>query len=523
MEQSSQPLFDAYIMLDWSASNVPTSGADSIWIGCFERRAGKLLEIALENPKTRQHAINHLIDLLSDFNARGLKVLLGVDFALGYPKDFPKALGLKDQSWKGVWAEIARRISDRPDNQNNRFEVAAQFNERMSGANGPFWGCPKSKQGQFLESRKPFANPMVTEKRLCEQRLSTAKSVWQLTGVGCVGSQTLMGIAHLHKLRFHPWFEDEIAVWPFETGLKSLDRATAPNILLAEIYPSQIKVKAEGDKPKDAVQVTTMAHHYAALDDQGLLGDLFAGDRDLTPDERFIIEQEEGWVLGVGRDPKAQARDWMANYIRLPNDIYKKSQQMIEQEIDVSMFDLDMQDVAVRMIHACGDIAVREQIAFSPNAADVGRKALQGGAAVLVDVEMVSHGIIRKRLPHHNPVVCTLNDPRTPGQAAELGTTRSAAAVEFWGDWLAGSVVVIGNAPTALFHLLQGIIEGRLAKPALIIGCPVGFVGAEESKECLIALQDDHGVPYITLRGRRGGSAIAASALNALAKEGITQ
>ncbi|WP_411576865.1 precorrin-8X methylmutase [Terasakiella sp. A23] len=225
----------------------------------------------------------------------------------------------------------------------------------------------------------------------------------------------------------------------------------------------------------------------------------------------------------MGKSDKDQALDWLNTYLKRPNDIYKKSQEMIEHDIDVSGFDEEMQDVAIRMIHACGDVDVGVDIAYSPGAANIGRAALADGCPILVDVEMVSHGIIRKRLSHNNPVICTLNDARTPAKAEELGTTRSAAAVEFWGEWLEGSVVVIGNAPTALFHLIQGILDGRFKKPALIVACPVGFVGAMESKETLIALADDLGVPYITLRGRRGGSAIAASSLNALAKKGITQ
>ncbi|NVK20234.1 MAG: precorrin-8X methylmutase [Methylocystaceae bacterium] len=255
----------------------------------------------------------------------------------------------------------------------------------------------------------------------------------------------------------------------------------------------------------------------------GELAELFSGAEDIGADDVDRVVHFEGWVLGVGKSDRDQALEWLSSYIKKPNDIYKKSQEMIEQDIDVSGFDDDMQDVAIRMIHACGDVDVGVDIAYSDRAATIGRKALAEGCPVLVDVEMVSHGIIRKRLPNNNAVICTLNDARTPAMAEEIGTTRSAAAVEFWGDWLAGSVVVIGNAPTALFHLIQGILDGRFEKPALIVACPVGFVGAMESKETLIALADDLGVPYITLRGRRGGSAIAASALNALAKKGITQ
>lgn len=510
-------LFDSYLMIDWSAAATPKKGADSIWYALVERVDGKPVETSLKNPSTREVAMKEVADLLSDLSARGQKVLVGCDFAFGYPKDFGHSLEL---TWDGVWRELSHRIKDGADNHNNRFEVAATFNQRLSGTAGPFWGCPKARQSEFLESKKPYLNPLTNEMRLCEKRISGVKPVWQLLGTGCVGSQTLMGIAHLERLRHHPWLQGQVKVWPFETGLSADNLG---DITFAEIYPSQIKVSALGELPKDAIQVRTMARHYADLDQKGELAPLFAGDDTLAAEDRETVVRYEGWVLGVGQSEKDRAYDWLNNYLKKPNDIYKRSQEMIEHDIDVSGFDADMQDVAIRMIHACGDVDVGVDIAYSDGAASVGRKALAGGCPVLVDVEMVSHGIIRKRLAQHNPVICTLNDPRTPAKAEELGTTRSAAGVEFWGDWLAGSVVVIGNAPTALFHLIQGILDGHLDKPALIIACPVGFVGAAESKETLIALSDDLGVPYITLRGRRGGSAIAASALNALAKEGITQ
>jgi precorrin-8X/cobalt-precorrin-8 methylmutase len=516
-------LFDSYIMVDWSAASTPQTGVDSIWYSVVERRAGKLVETALKNPATRHEACQELLDILSDCCARGLKTLVGFDFAFGYPRDFPAALDLKDTSWRGVWKMMSARINDGLKNENNRFDVAGELNKKLSGTAGPFWGCPKAKQTEFLETRKPYMNQLTNEMRLCEQRMKGVKPVWQLLGTGCVGSQTMMGIARLETLRNHPWLEGQVKVWPFETGLKCLDHNDLSAITFVEIYPSQIPVQGHDGLPKDAVQVSTMARHYAELDQFGDLALLFAGDETLSDFERDIVVREEGWVLGIGKSPRDQALSWLKTYIKKPNDIYQKSQEMIEHDIDVSSFDEDMQDVAIRMIHACGDIQVRDHIAYSTGAANAGRAALQAGCPILVDVEMVSHGIIRKRLSKHNAVVCTLNDARTPAKANELGTTRSAAAVEFWGDWLEGSVVVIGNAPTALFHLIQGLLDGRFKKPALIIACPVGFVGAAESKECLIALADDLDIPYITMRTRRGGSAIAASALNALAKEGITQ
>jgi precorrin-8X/cobalt-precorrin-8 methylmutase len=166
------------------------------------------------------------------------------------------------------------------------------------------------------------------------------------------------------------------------------------------------------------------------------------------------------------------------------------------------------------MIHACGMTDLPAHLAWSPGAGAAARGALAGGAAVLCDSAMVSAGITRSRLPAANPVICTLRDPRVPGLAARLGTTRSAAAVELWREHLAGAVVAIGNAPTALFRLMEMLGSGA-PRPAAIIGVPVGFVGAAESKQALIAGAD--GVPYLTVRGRRGGSALAAAAVNALA------
>lgn len=516
-------LFDCYIMVDWSAASTPKTGVDSIWYSVIERRDGKLVETALKNPVTRDEACTDLVDILSDLSSRGLKTLVGFDFSFGYPQDFPKSLGLHDTSWRGVWKMMSTLIHDGVKNENNRFDVAGGFNQKISGTAGPFWGCPKTKQTEFLETRKPYLNQLTNEVRLCEARIKGVKTAWQLMGAGCVGSQTMMGIARLEALRNHPWLAGQVKVWPFETGLKCLDHNDLSSVTLVEIYPSQIPVKGHDGLPKDAVQVSTMSRHYAELDQFEDLAMLFAGDETLSDEERITVEREEGWVLGIGKSPRDQALSWLKTYIKKPDDIYLKSQNMIEHDVDVSYFDADMQDVAIRMIHACGDVNLRDNIAYSTGAADLGRAALQSGCPILVDVEMVSHGIIRKRLSHNNPVICTLNDARTPAKAAELGTTRSAAAVEFWGEWLEGSVVVIGNAPTALFHLIQGILDGRFKKPALIVACPVGFVGAAESKECLMALADDLDIAYITVRTRRGGSAIAASALNALAKKGITQ
>jgi precorrin-8X/cobalt-precorrin-8 methylmutase len=193
-------------------------------------------------------------------------------------------------------------------------------------------------------------------------------------------------------------------------------------------------------------------------------------------------------------------------------EIYRQSFATIRAEADLSRLPADVAQVAVRMVHACGQVDLVDDVAFSPAVVERAREALDAGAPVLCDAQMVASGVTRKRLPKDNDVVCTLNDPRTPALAAELGTTRTAAALELWGDRLDGAVVAIGNAPTALFHLLEMIAAGA-PRPAAVLGIPVGFIGAAESKDALAASD----LEFLVVRGRRGGSAITAAAVNAIA------
>ena len=207
-----------------------------------------------------------------------------------------------------------------------------------------------------------------------------------------------------------------------------------------------------------------------------------------------------------------------AAYLRNGTAIYERSFAIIRAEADLSRFSAEEADVAVRMIHACGAVEAAQNIVFGPHFVAAARAALAGGAPILCDAQMVAHGITRARLSANNEVICTLRDPRVPALAEKLGTTRSAAALDLWVDRLAGSVVAIGNAPTALFRLLE-IIDAGVPKPAAILGIPVGFVGAAEAKEALAA--DPRGVPFLIVRGRMGGSAMTAAAVNALARAGL--
>jgi len=206
------------------------------------------------------------------------------------------------------------------------------------------------------------------------------------------------------------------------------------------------------------------------------------------------------------------------DYIRDGAAIYEASFAIIRGEADLARFSSDEADVAVRMIHAAGMVEAAKAFEFGPGFVAAARGALQAGAPIFCDAEMVARGVTAARLPANNEVICTLRDPRTPEIAARLGNTRSAAALDLWVERLAGSVVAIGNAPTALFHLLELLRDGA-PRPAAIIGMPVGFVGAAESKAALD--ENSYGVPYAIVRGRLGGSAMTAAALNALARPGL--
>ena len=206
------------------------------------------------------------------------------------------------------------------------------------------------------------------------------------------------------------------------------------------------------------------------------------------------------------------------DYIRDGNAIYEKSFAIIRAEADLSAFSDEEADVAIRMIHACGQVEAAAYFRFSPGFVAAARGALATGRPILCDAEMVAQGVTRARLPASNAVICTLRDPRTPERAKVIGNSRSAAALDLWDEHMDGAVIAIGNAPTALFYLLEKLEKGG-PRPAAIIGMPVGFVGAAESKDALA--ESPLGVPYAIVRGRLGGSAMTAAALNALARPGL--
>jgi len=510
-------LFDCYVMVDWSAAAVPRLGRDSIWVAALRRHRGKIETVLLENLETRADAKAVLRGLLIASLARGERTLLGLDFPFAYPAGLAARLGLEGEPWRAIWDTIAELIEDGSDNRNNRFAVGSELNRRLTGAAYPFWGCPKSQASANLQPKHHRRHDAheFPERRLVETRMRGPQPGWKLAGAGSAGGQALTGIPVLRALRDDPALREKLRVWPFETGLAAPRPSRHAHAVMAEIYPSLVPAPRRAGEVKDSAQVRHLAQHFASLDGKGALAPLLAGDPALDPRERAQVEREEGWVLGVAGGLARRAADRPRyRYLRSPEAIYRRSFALIRRETDLSRFPADLQPMALRLIHAAGEPELASALRWSEGAVAAGRAALATGAPLLVDSEMVEAGIMRERLPRRTRLLCTLRDRRVPAIARKLGTTRSAAATELWRPQIAGAIVVVGNAPTALFHLLEMIAAGA-PKPALVLGFPVGFVGAAEAKEALA--ENPFGLAYVTLAGRRGGSALAAAAVNALA------
>ena len=294
----ARPLFNSYLMVDWSAASEPKTGKDSIWIGLTE--AGKL--VGLENPSTRAEATDCVIELTRERIRSGRRVLLGFDFPLGFPAATAEKLDLSGPPWLLIWEMLARQLKDKDNNSNNRFDVAESLNKRISGEAFPFWGNVREERRPFLKRRgrrKP-RNDDLCEYRFCE--CSTGgwprrqpQSVWKLVGAGSVGSQALTGIPRVWNIR--QIFSDDCRVWPFETGLRHDPK---PRALIAEIYPSIVSPCEI--EPKDAGQVAAIGKHFAELDSKGKLESLFGAGGRFEGKQRKEIEREEGWILGVSKD-----------------------------------------------------------------------------------------------------------------------------------------------------------------------------------------------------------------------------
>ena len=296
-------IFDAYLIVDWSANATPKRGADSIWY-CLMQRSGRgLRREHLCNPSTRWQARDEIADILKDLTAGGQRVLAGFDFPNGYPAGFARAAGFSGPPWCAVWDGLDALIQDGADNANNRFDVAAALNGRISGGPFPFWGCPGHRQSATLSMRKTHAyDEIIPERRHCEALLPRTQPCWKLYTTGSVGSQSLVGIPVLKALRDHPELTAKILVWPFETGLAPPDAGQSWQIILAEVYPSILKIEAEtwAGAVKDAVQVETIARYLARRDGRGELARDLSGPDNLNGTVRALVEAEEGWILGAG-------------------------------------------------------------------------------------------------------------------------------------------------------------------------------------------------------------------------------
>jgi precorrin-8X/cobalt-precorrin-8 methylmutase len=286
-------MFDTFIMVDWSAANLPRVGRDSIWL-CRLDPAGE----TLVNPPTRQRARAVLTDWLGGVCEARRRALVGFDFPFGYPAGFAARLGLAGSPWRAVWDEIAALIKDGDDNRNNRFDVAEALNRRVSGDRFPFWGCPLAPLRTHLHGKHHRGHDSggLAERRLVDRYIPTAQPCWKLLGAGSVGGQALTGIPVARALRDHQHWRDQTRVWPFETGLRP---PPDPRIVIAEVYPSLWAVRPKPQETKDAAQVRTVAGYLAARDRAGELGALFVGDPALTPTQRAQVEREEAWTLGV--------------------------------------------------------------------------------------------------------------------------------------------------------------------------------------------------------------------------------
>ena len=529
-------MFDTFIIVDWSAANVPRLGRDSIWV-CRHRAADE----TLVNPPTRHLAKALIADWLAAALSTDERILLGFDFPFGYPAGFSRRLGLYGTPWRAVWDEIAALIEDDENNRNNRFDVAEALNRRISDNVFPFWGCPAAPVRVHLQGKhhRRHDSDGLAERRLVDLYIPSAQPCWKLLGAGSVGGQALTGIPVARALRDDPRWCRHAQIWPFETGLTP---ASAARRVMAEVYPSLWAVKPAPDETKDAAQVRAVARFLAERDHAGELAALFAGAPGLTPTQRCQVEREEAWTLGVtaarqrpiavpavaqdpcgARIPPSRRSQGGASgdelfqpyaYLRDPKAISRRSFALVRAEAHLARFPRPLRRVAARIAHAAGDVAILDDLAWSPKAVAAGRAALAAGAPIIADAAMVKAGVIRERLIAGNEIVHVLRDPAVAAIAAAQRTTRSAAAVELWRPYLAGAVVAIGNAPTALFRLLEILAEGA-GKPAVILGFPVGFVGAADAKAALATF--GRGVEFVTLHGQRGGSAIATAAVNALA------
>jgi hypothetical protein len=303
MDQASILHFDAYVMVDWSANNCPKRGKDSIWYCVLERIRGATRITSCENPATRFLAHRQISEIVNDLAHRGCATLVGFDFPYGYPRGFTQALKISSgEPWREVWKLLSSRIVDNEQNRSNRFEVAAEFNAAISDQPFPFWGCPSNQQQRYLTAKRGghHSHQGMPEFRFTDKRNHGPQPVWKLCYPGSVGSQCLLGIPYLARLRFDPELSNVSRVWPFETGFELASRNDRDwTILHAEIYPSMRAWRQESGEYKDQAQVRGLAEHFAKEDEAETICDLFKAPSGISAKELQMIIAEEGWILGV--------------------------------------------------------------------------------------------------------------------------------------------------------------------------------------------------------------------------------
>ena len=302
-------LFNAYVMVDWSAAQAPKTGRDSIWIGVSKRDSRFRQTFEAHNPPTRLAAEALLGEVMADLERKGDRALVGFDFPLGYPRGTAAAAKLKQAegvtAQRAMWSFLAANVVDKADNTNNRFSIAARLNRLITDEARPFWGAPARDAQRWLSSTKPAEAaeglPQLRHAEVATQGRgkSGAKSVWQLMGAGSVGGQAIMGVPAAARLAKR--LEERAAVWPFDTGWKTLTAADldGKEAVIAEIYPALVPVQAEPGEVADRAQVRTLCEHFAKLDEQGKLGAAFAAPKGTPPEVVAEVEGEEGWILGL--------------------------------------------------------------------------------------------------------------------------------------------------------------------------------------------------------------------------------
>ena len=299
-------LFNAYIMVDWSAASAPKTGKDSVWIGVMKRDVRFRLTFEAHNPATREAGMAVLREVLADLRRRGERALMGFDFPLGFPRGTAEQLKLPTADWAAMTAFLAHNVVDKPNNVNNRFAVAAKINRLMTDEPRPFWGCPANDAQRWLTTTKPVGQftdipPALRHAEDATKGLGKAgaKSIWQTFGNGTVGGQALVGVPRVKQLADE--LGDKARAWPFQTGWRAQTEAdfAGLEVVFAEIYPALAEVKPEPGEVPDRAQVRALCESFARLDEAGKLGAAFGPQTAQSLDVLDAVEREEGWILGL--------------------------------------------------------------------------------------------------------------------------------------------------------------------------------------------------------------------------------